>query len=157
MEKKHEVVIWSWNTKFRPVYFQQYLSQYAHKPQTNNITNTDDKELDALIDEYRFSFDENKRIELSLQVQEKLHEECSFVPWFMIPYVRQAYWRWWQFPEIPGTKKSAGLFDPFDSDTGGLFWYDKKLYDETKEAMKKGKAFEPVEIIDKTYLMEILK
>ncbi|MBN2443132.1 MAG: ABC transporter substrate-binding protein [Spirochaetales bacterium] len=157
MEKKHEVAEWIWSTKFRPVYFQQYLSEYAHKPQTNNITNTDDKDLDALIDKYRFSFDENERIALSLQVQEKLHEECSFVPWFMIPYVRQAFWRWWRLPDIPGTKSTDNLFEPFDTKFGGLFWFDKDMYDETQKAMKSGKTYTPVEIKDQTYLMEILK
>ncbi|MBN1697104.1 MAG: ABC transporter substrate-binding protein [Spirochaetales bacterium] len=157
MEKKHDVAVWGWTTKFRPVYFQQYLSEYAHKPQTNNITNTDDKALDELIDKYRYSYEESERVRLSLLIQEKLHEECSFVPWFMVPYVRQAYWRWWRLPEPPGTKSSDSVFEPFDSSFGGLFWYDEKMHRETTDAMKSGKTFEPAEIIDKTYMMDILK
>jgi microcin C transport system substrate-binding protein len=37
---------------------------------------------------------------------------------------------------------------------GGLFWFDDKVYNETKEAMKKGIKFKPVTIIDETYKMK---
>ena len=157
IEKKYEVTYWAWTTKFRPVYFQQYLSEYAHKPQTNNITNTDDKDLDELINKYRYSFEEKDRIKYSLMVQEKLYEICPMVPLYMVPYVRQGYWRWWRFPEVPGTKNSDSIFDPFGDSTGGLFWYDDQLYMDTLKAMKKKIKFDPVTIIDKTYMMEILK
>jgi microcin C transport system substrate-binding protein len=75
----------------------------------------------------------------------------------MVPYVRNAYWRWWLLPEIPGTKWSEDLFDPFNRTTGGLFWYDKAMREETRAALKKGKPFQPVVIIDKTYQIQSLK
>ena len=52
----------------------------AHKPQTNNVTNTDDPELDQLIETYRNSLDEEERIKLSLIIQQKIHEIGAFVP-----------------------------------------------------------------------------
>ena len=151
LEKKHDVAWSGWSTSLRPQYWEHFHSTNAHKPQTNNITNTDDPEMDKLIDAYRNSLDEEERINLSVKIQEKIHEIGAFVPTFMVPYVREAYWRWWRLPKVPGTKHSDSLFDPFSSATGGLFWYDKKLYEETKKAMKKGKNFPPVTIIDKTY------
>ena len=151
MEKKHDVAWMGWSTSFRPRFWEHYHSVNAHKPQTNNITNTDDPELDRLIDAYRNSLDAKERIELSLKIQEKVYEICPFVPTFMIPYVRQGYWRWWGLPEVPGTKFTDDLFDPFGSTAGGLFWYDKQLHEETKKAMKSGKAFAPVTIVDETY------
>ena len=157
IEKKYEVAYWAWSTKFRPVYFPQYLSEYAHKAQTNNITNTDDKELDELINKYRFSFAEKDRIKYSLMVQEKLYEVCSMVPLYMVPYVRHAYWRWWKFPVVAGTKNSDSIFEPFGESSGGLFWYDEQLHKETLKAMKKDEKFDPVTIKDTTYMMEIIK
>jgi microcin C transport system substrate-binding protein len=74
----------------------------------------------------------------------------------MVPYVRQAYWRWWRLPTPPGTKVSGDLFSPFDSSTGGLFWYDKELHKETKKAMKKGTTYPPVTIKDETFKMKFL-
>jgi len=151
LEKKHDVAWMGWSTSLRPQYWEHFHSINAHKPQTNNITNTDDPEMDKLIDAYRNSLDEEERIRLSLKIQKKIHEIGAFVPTFMVPYVREAYWRWWRLPKIPGTRHSESLFAPFDSATGGLLWYDKRLYEETKKAMKKEKTFAPVTIINKTY------
>ncbi len=151
IEKKHDVAWMGWSTSLRPHFWEHYHSFNAHKPQTNNITNTDDPEIDKLIDAYRNSLDKEERINLSRRIQEKIHEIGAFVPTFMVPYVRQAYWRWWKLPKVPGTKHSGDLFDPFGSSTGGLFWYDKGVHEETKRSMKKKEAFPPVTIIDDTY------
>ena len=151
LEKRHDVAWMGWSTSLRPQYWEHFHSINAHKPQTNNITNTDDPEMDRLIDAYRNSLDEKERISLSIRIQAKIHDIGAFVPTFMVPYIRESFWRWWRLPEIPGTKQSGSLFDPFSSSTGGLFWYDKSLHEQTEAAMKAGKPFEPVTIIDETY------
>jgi len=151
MEKKHDVAWMGWSTSLRPQFWEHFHSINAHKSQTNNITNTDDPEMDALIDAHRNSLEEKERIMLSHRIQEKIHDIGSFIPTFMVPYVRQAFWRWWQLPAVPGTKHTGDLFAPFDSSTGGLFWYDKNLYDETMAAMNQKHSFPPVVLIDDTY------
>jgi microcin C transport system substrate-binding protein len=156
IEKKHDVAWMGWSTSLRPQYWEHFHSINAHKSQTNNITNTDDPEMDRLIDAYRNSLDEEERIGLSLKIQEKIHDTGAFVPTFMVPYVRHAYWRYWKLPDIPGTKMSGGLFGPFNSTTGGLFWFDKDEYDKTKAAMKKKEKFDPITIINETYKMKSL-
>ncbi len=156
LEKNHDVAWMAWSTGLRPAFWQHYHSDNAHKPQTNNITNTDDPELDKMIDDYRNSLDEEERIALSHRIQAKIHEIGCFVPTFMVPYLRQAYWRWWRLPDVPGTRESGDLFDPFGSATGGLFWYDKKLHDETLAAKKRKEPLPPVTIIDETYKMAFI-
>ncbi|ABW66752.1 extracellular solute-binding protein [Desulfosudis oleivorans] len=151
LEKKHEVGWVAWSTSLRPQYWEHFHSENAHKPQTNNITNTDDPEMDRLIEAYRASLDAEERKVLSRQIQAKIHEIGAFVPTFMVPYVRQACWRWWRLPDPPGTRHTDDLFEPFSSGTGGLFWFDRKLYDETQAAMKAGTAFDPVTIEDRTF------
>lgn len=151
IEKKHDVAWMGWSTSLRPQYWEHFHSVNAHKPQTNNITNTDDPDMDHLIEAFRDSLDEKERIELSLKIQEKIHATGCFVPTFMVPYTREAYWRWWKLPKVPGTRHSGSLFSPFDSTTGGLFWYDNKLHEQTKKAMEQKKKFAPVTIIDETY------
>ncbi|MBF0202313.1 MAG: ABC transporter substrate-binding protein [Desulfamplus sp.] len=148
LEKKHDVAWMGWSTSMRPSYWQSWHSDNAHKTQTNNITNTDDPELDALIDAYRESLNEKERISLSLEIQEAIHEQAAFVPTFMVPYVRHGYFRWLKLPKFHGTRKSDSLFDPFNAMTGGLFWFDTQAYDETREAMKKGISFPGVTVID---------
>lgn len=150
-ENKHEVVWLRFGGGLRPSYWQFYHSANAHKPNTNNITNTDDPEMDKMIDQYRIELDVDERIRLSKAIQQKAHEIGAFVPTTTIPYVRSAFWRWWRLPNIPGTKLSGGLFAPFDSMTGGLFWYDAALHRETENARKKRTKLEPVTIVNETY------
>ncbi len=154
LEKKHDVAWMGWSTSLRPQYWEHFHSINAHKSQTNNITNTDDPEMDKLIDDYRDSLEEEERIALSLKIQEKIHKIGMFIPTFMVPYVRQAYWRWLELPDVQGTKMSDDLFSPFSSTTGGLFWYDPDIYDETKKAMNEKKTFSPEIKIDKTFKMK---
>jgi microcin C transport system substrate-binding protein len=144
LEKRHDVAWVGWSTGMRPHFWEFWHSANAHKGQTNNITNTDDPELDLLIDTYRNSLDEAERIDLSKRIQAKVHQIGAFVPTFMVPYFREAYWRWWRFPEPPATRSSESLFSPFDSTTGGLFWFDEDRYRETRDAMKAGRPFPPV-------------
>ena len=154
LEKKHDVAWMGWSTNIRPSYWQGWHSDNAHKPQTNNITNTDDPKLDELINKYRASLDEEERIDLSLKIQSAIHETGAFVPTFMVPYVRLGYWRWLMLPEFHGTRRSDSLFDPFSTTTGGLFWIDEGKKEETLKARKKKTVFPAVVIVDERFKVE---
>lgn len=151
LEKKHDIAWMGWSTNLRPSYWQGWHSDNAHKTQTNNITNTDVKNLDVLIEQYRASIKEKERIELSLKIQRLIHDTAAFVPTFMVPYVRQGYWRWLNLPDFYGTKRSDNLFEPFSSTTGGLFWIDMKKKKETFDAMKLNSKFQKTIIKDETF------
>ncbi len=155
LEKKHDVAWMGWSTSSRPSYWQGWHSDNAHIPQTNNITNTDDPKLDVLIDQYRASLDEQERIQLSLVIQNKIHEMAAFVPTFMVPYARTGFWRWLVLPPSHGTKLSEGLFDPFSSTVGGLFWIDEKIREQTLDAMKEGIGFKPEIIMDEQFKIKV--
>ncbi len=148
LEKQHDVAWMAWSTNLRPSYWQGWHSDNAHKPQTNNITNTDDPELDSLIDQYRASLDSKERIGLSRIIQNKIHDICAYVPTYMIPYVRLGYWRWMKLPEFHGTRMSESLFDPFSSTLGGLFWIDDQARKQTMDIRSRSGRFKPVTMID---------
>ena len=151
LEKKHDVAWMGWSTGIRPAYRQHFHSDNAHKPQTNNITNTDDPELDELIINYRDCIVPAGRIKLAHIIQEKIHEIGSFVPNYKVGYFRTAYWRWWKLPEVAATKNSDGLFEPFGT---GVFWLDADLKKETEEAMESDESFEPKTLIDTTFKVD---
>lgn len=151
LEKRHDVAWVAWGTGLRPHFWEFWHSVNAHKGQTNNITNTDDSEMDRLIDAYRDSLDEDERIDLAHRIQTRVHEIGAFVPTFMVPYFREVYWRWWRLPEPPATRTSESLFEPFGSSSGGLFWFDETIFKQTRQAMADGVVFEPVTIVDKTF------
>jgi len=158
MEKKHEIVFSAFeDPNLRPDPWQSFHSDNAHKPQTNNITNTDDPELDILLDAYRTSKDTNERIRLIHQIQQKINDICCWIPLYQVPYIRSLSWRWVRLPETLGTKTSTSLFEPFEpweSKYGGLFWIDEDIKKETLDAMKSGRAFEPVTKINEIYKLK---
>ena len=150
MEKKHEVNFSGFGGGgLRPSPWQSFHSDNAHKPQTNNHTNTDDPQMDRLINAYRNSTNSRERIRLCHKIQERIHEMGAWIPLYQVPYTRHFYWRWMKFPKIAGTKNSSSIFG--DPAGAGLFWIDDKVKEETLQAMKKGKTYKPVTVIDKTF------
>ena len=70
----------------------------------------------------------------------------------MVPYAREGYWRWMKLPKDIATKQTEFLFNANRfMGTMSTFWIDEKAKQETKEAMKAGKAFEPVTLVDEKY------
>lgn len=151
IEKKHQAAWLSWSINLRPSYWQHFHSDNAHKPQTNNVTNTDDPEMDRLIEEYDDSDNADERAALARQLDMKIHEIGAYIPTYYVPYVRHAYWRWMKLPDGYGTRLSDTLFDPMGL---SLFWIDEEEKQLTLDAMKSGKTFEPVTIVDDTYKVE---
>ncbi|MGI9230037.1 MAG: ABC transporter substrate-binding protein, partial [Gammaproteobacteria bacterium] len=152
LEKKHDIAWMGWSTGLRPAYWQHFHSDNAHKTQTNNITNTDVPELDSLITQYRAAVEEADRIRLARQIQRLIHAQAMYIPTYMAPYARTAYWAWLSLPDFYGTRSSGSLFDPFGAGgSGGLFWIDQAKKTSLEQARKDGRRFDPVVIKDETY------
>jgi microcin C transport system substrate-binding protein len=150
-EKKHQIVVLTLGAGLTPSYWQASHSENAHKPNTNNLTNTDDPEIDRLIDEYEVATDLETRVDLSHRIQHLLADQVAFIPLFNIPYIRETYWRWLKLPESHSVRiadDSLGIFDPVGL---GLFWIDEQAKAETLEAQASGRTFPPVDIVDTTW------
>ncbi|MBT4761726.1 MAG: ABC transporter substrate-binding protein [Bdellovibrionaceae bacterium] len=153
LEKQHTAVWQGWSTSIIPGFWQGYHSDNAHKPQTNNISNTDNKKIDSLIMKYRNTFNWNTKQSLSRDILRAIYDEAVMIPTFKIDYYRVGFWRYMKFPKVPGTKLSRSTFEAFGErpwGTGGLFWIDKDIKKETLTAKKAGKSFKPVTLIDKS-------
>ena len=152
LEKKHDIAWMGWSVGLRPAYWQHFHSDNAHKTQTNNITNTALPELDAVIMQYRAAVEEEERVKLARRIQRMIHEQGMYIPTYMAPYARSAYWAWMKLPAFHGTRMSDSLFDPFDAGgSGGLFWIDVEEKDALQKARKRGQSFAPVTIKDETH------
>lgn len=134
-----------------PTFWGLFHGENASQQNTNNVANIDDPKLNKLIDQYREATDKAKRIALSKEIQNIIHDEAILIPGFMRPWTRIGYWRYWQFPKVPGTKLTSHLFSAFDPAAGGLFWFDKKEHEKTLAARKAGKNLGEITIIDETY------
>ena len=142
-EKNHQVVWQSYGGGGipPPVYWQYFHSENA-KPQSNNFTMTQDHELDKLIDQYRDTFDEKLKQELSRKILQNIHDRASFIPGFDVPIHRMLYWRGWKLPKVPGTMDGVEI---------STMWFDPQEDAKLKEYQKSGKSFGPSLTIDTTY------
>lgn len=147
-EKSFQIIYVSRGTNLTPNPWQAWHSDNADKPNTNNITNTKDSVLDDLIDMFDDSTTLDERIALSHLIQERIHETASFIPAWKIPHIREAYWRWLRLPETHATRISEEIFNPM---VEGLMWIDEEARAETLEARQAGRAFPPLNIVDRTW------
>ncbi|NJN52159.1 MAG: hypothetical protein HC809_10695 [Gammaproteobacteria bacterium] len=156
-EKKHQIAWMTWAGQgISPTYWEFWHSANAHKPQTNNIVNFDDPEMDALIDRSLVSTSKAERVALAHAMEQRLHDVGPFIPAFEVPYTREVAWRWVQLPPHLGTPKTDQLFNEVEiSDglfsSGGLFWIDVERKARTRDARDDGVTFEPVFITNDEY------
>lgn len=148
-EKTYQIALLGFGGGYRPAFWQHLHSDNAHKPQTNNMTNTDDPVIDGKIMAYRAASDEASRQELSRELNQLIHDGAAFVPAYYAPYTRSAYWRWIKLPSFYATKKNGSVLSPFGS-TGGLFWIDQEQKEITLDAKSGDQSFTPTTIIDST-------
>ncbi len=156
-EKKHQIGWMTWAGQgISPTYWEFWHSVNAHVPQTNNIVNFDDPQMDQLIEEYLASTAKPDRVRLARAMERRLHEVGPFVPAFTVPYTREAAWRWMKLPAWLGTPKTEVLFNPLEISqglysSGGLFWIDVEEKQRTREARDDGVRYPRVLIKDETH------
>ncbi|HQQ74590.1 MAG TPA: ABC transporter substrate-binding protein, partial [Pseudomonadales bacterium] len=153
LEKNHQIASLGWSGGgLSPEYRQFYHSENAFKPQTNNIVNFSDPEMDKLIDAYRAELDRNKRIAMAHRMEQKVYDSAALIPTFQVPYFREAYWAWIKLPQGVSkyaTRSSDSAVDAMDA---GLFWIDVAEKNRIRELRREGKPFsEPVTLIDTTW------
>ena len=159
-EKQHDIHFVAFNVspEMYPRYWETYHSVNAYdrawladgspnperklKAQTNNLQSIANAELDDMIEAYRASSDIAEMKRLSFAMEELLHADGSFVPGFVIPFMRAAYWRWIRWPEGFNVKLARS------STEYHLLWIDKEMEAETRKARKSGARFE---VVDKVY------
>lgn len=148
-EKNHQATFWAWSTGLIPAPWQMFHSINV-KPNTNNISNTSDKKLDELIDQYRDTSDQAKHIQLAKNIAKRIHELGDFVPSHYFPFVRTCHWRWMKLPKDGAATllSQQAIFDPTSYSTGGLFWIDDKVKKETLSAKRSGRTFPSVNRVE---------
>ena len=157
LEKKHDIWWGALGGGDFPQYWGTLHSKNAHKAQTNNLTNTDDAQMDRLIEAFRSAMTTTERTDLAKKIQNLIHYQSAWIPTLETPYGRVGYWRWVQLPDVPGTRiggPATSAFDfssSFSTSDGGLFWIDKDIKKETLAAKKKGKSFPVVNVVDTTF------
>lgn len=153
-EKTHQMLVLTFRPNtFAPAFWQGFHSDQAHMPNTNNITNTDVPEIDALIDAYDAASTLDQRVSLAHQIQAALHEHVPMIPTYKIPFIRETYWRWLRMPEWHSVRTANEVFSAIGHEpyVGGLFWIDEEMKADTLAARQEGRTFPAVDIVDTTW------
>ena len=151
MEKKHQIAWMGWSGGgIAPVYWEFYHSDNAHKPQTNNVTNTANPEMDKKIIAYRDATTKEMRVQLAHELEQMIYDDGAYIPGYKVPYTREGFWRWLKMPAEHATRTSDSVFEPFGS-TGGLFWIDEDEKARVQKARLLGQHFDPINILDERW------
>ena len=154
-EKKHDLNLSAFavSLEMYPRFWETYHSDNAYdkaflddgnvnpdrklKTQTNNLEALAIYEMDQLIIQYRASDDREEMIQLAHKMTEMHHEHASFIPGFVQSFYRAGYWRWVRYPEGFNVKHSSSR------DQYYIHWIDQAIKEETLEARKNGRKFDP--------------
>lgn len=152
-EKQHDIIFSAFGVfpEMYPRYWETWHSANAYdraflpdgavnpdrtpKVQTNNLVTLADREIDRLIEAYDRSEDTEEMKRLAWTLEERIHENGSFVPAFIIPFYRTAHWRWIRHPADYNVKISDAWVQFF------LFSVDEELRAETRRARRSGATF----------------
>lgn len=148
LEKKHQLAFLNMGGGEIPAYKEYFHSSNADRAQTNNHTNYSTPALDIKIDAFKSEFDIDKKQQLSREIQKMVTDAYVIVPGYMVPYTRDAYWRWIKYPANPMTMKTSSLFNVLDTSN---FWIDTEVKKQTLKAYADEGVFEPVTVIDDRY------
>ena len=74
-----------------------------------------------------------------------MHEEAFYIPFWMAPYLRLAYWDYLQFPEFYLPRRTEQLMDYM------VYWIDPEKKAALERAMQAGEAYPVDPEIDKDF------
>ena len=155
-EKKHQIAWMTWGSGgLSPRFWEHFHSVNANKPQTNNITNHANPEMDELIMAYRASSKMDERVRLARTLEQMVHDSGVVIPSFQVPYTREGAWRWIKLPDQLGTRTSGALFNSLEGSagysSGGLYWIDVEEKERTLAAKDEGTQLEPLTALNTDY------
>lgn len=141
-EKAFEAIMISWTAGFYPDPHQYFSCDFADIKQNNNFFGYCNKEVDELINIYRFDMDKEKRLAAMRKIDEIIQDEAIYVPFWEAPYVRFAYWDYVRWPENYLPKRADQLMQ-FQT-----FWIDPDRKAEIEKAMKENRSLGEDKAVD---------
>jgi len=124
--------------------------QYLHtdfKGSTNNnaIWGFGTEEVDELIEIYEESLDADARLEAMHRIDEIVHDEAFYLPFWVAPFHRIVYWDYLQFPDFYLPKRAQYPTEFM------VFWIDPEKRAALEQAMASSEALPLDEELDKDY------
>jgi microcin C transport system substrate-binding protein len=145
LERKYEMTMTSRTANFYPDPRQYLHTDFKKTTNNNNIWGFGTAEVDELIKVYEESLDPEERLDAMHRLDEIVHDEAFYIPFWMAPYTRLVYWDYLQFPEFYLPKRTEQYMDYM------VYWIDTKKQAALAEDMKAGRTYAVDDDLDKDY------
>ena len=147
LERKYEMTLTNRSTGFYPAVRQYLHSDFKATTNNNAIWGFAMPEVDELIEVYEDDLDFEDRLAALHRVDEIVHDEAFYIPFWTAPFTRLVYWDYIQFPEffLPRRNQPLNITDYF------VYWIDPDRKVALEEAMRTGQTFPVDEAIDKDF------
>ena len=147
IERKYEMILIGYSTLLYPQPRQYLHSEFKATTNNNNIWGFGTDEVDGLIEIYEENLDLAARLEAMHRIDEIVHEEAFYIPFWDAPYTRLVYWDYIRFPEfyLPRRNQTLNITDWM------VYWIDPEKRSALEQAMASGEAYPVDEELDKDY------
>jgi microcin C transport system substrate-binding protein len=145
LERKYEMTMTNRTAGFYPEPRQYLHTEFRKTTNNNNIWGFGSEEVDGLIRTYEADLDPAARLKAMHRIDQIVHEEAFYIPFWSAPYIRVVYWDYVRFPEFYLPKRTEQLTDYL------VYWIDPKRRSELAEAMRQGTAYPVDPVLDKDF------
>ena len=143
LERKYEMHVTGRTAGFYPAPRQYLHTEFQATTNNNNIWGFGTPEVDSLIQVYEEDLDFEDRRDAMWRIDEIVHDEAFYIPFWNAPYIRLAHWDYIRFPDFWVPKRTQSYTDYL------VFWIDPDRRAALQEAMRTGRALPLDEEIDK--------
>jgi microcin C transport system substrate-binding protein len=143
LERKYEMTMTNRTTSFYPGPRQYLHTSFKATTNNNNIWGFGTPEVDELIRIYEDDLDPMKRREAMHRIDEIVHDEAFYIPFWTAPYLRVVHWDHVRFPETWLPPRTEQVTDYL------VYWIDPARKAALAQAMKDDRALPPDASIDK--------
>ncbi len=145
LERKYEATVTARTAGFYPSPRQYLHTDFKKTTNNNNIWGFGTEEMDELIRIYEEDLDFDARRDAMYRIEDIVHDEAFYIPFWMAPYIRIAYWDYVRFPDFHLPRRTEQFMDYM------VYWIDPARQQALAEDMRAGRAYPTDPDIDKDY------
>ena len=145
LERKYEMTMTGRTAGFYPSPRQYLHTDFKNSTNNNNIWGFGTPEVDSLITVYEDDLDFDARLAAMHRIDEIVHEEAFYIPFWAAPYIRLVYQDYLQFPEFYLPRRTQSLTDYL------VYWIDPGRRTALEEAVRTGRALPLDPELDRDY------
>ena len=145
LERKYEMTMTGRTASYYPAPRQYLHTDFKAETNNNDIWGFGTAEVDELIRIYEEDLDADHRLQALHRIDEIVHDEAFYIPFWMAPYLRIVHWDYFQFPEFYLPKRTEQLMDYM------VYWIDPEKQAALERAMREGEAYPVDEELDKDF------